>query len=121
MITGFVAASGEPVIHIEVAGPIWRTVIDTGFTGDVELPEALRRSLHPRFVGRVTSQLAGGRQIEENAYLVDFPFDGEQYRAQVTFVAGQEILIGTRLLRYHRLEIDFPAKTLSLVRTSTEP
>ena len=36
---------------------------------------------------------------------------------QATFVAGDEILIGTGMLRRYRLTIDFPAKTLSIEAT----
>jgi hypothetical protein len=43
---------------------------------------------------------------------VDFPFDGQTVRVQATFVDGDEILIGTRMLRDYRLRIDFPARTM---------
>jgi hypothetical protein len=46
--------------------------------------------------------------------LVDFPFDGRTVHAEATFVSGSEILIGTQLLRQHRLEIHFPAQTVVL-------
>lgn len=35
-----------------------------------------------------------------------------------TFAPGREILVGTRLLRDYRLEIDFVARTLLLERVS---
>jgi predicted aspartyl protease len=41
-------------------------IIDTGFNGDLELPESLRISLKVRFVSRVTSLLAAGQSIEED-------------------------------------------------------
>ena len=42
MITGSVTADGVPVVPITVADKEWRATIDTGFNGDLELPEALR-------------------------------------------------------------------------------
>jgi hypothetical protein len=48
------------------------------------------------------------------SWLVDFAFDGTIVRAQVTFVDGDEILIGTRILRVYRLHVDFPAQTVTL-------
>ncbi len=81
MITGIVTGDGVPVITLEVAGEKWPGVIDTGFNGDLELPDSLIAKLNALFVGRVSSSLAGGQLIEEDAYLVDFPFDGKNVRA----------------------------------------
>jgi len=53
---------------------------------------------------------------EEAVYLIDFLFDGQMVRAQAAFVGGDEILIGTQMLRHHRLQIDFPAKVVAIQR-----
>lgn len=50
-------------------------------------------------------------------FLVDFPFDERLVLAEATFVNGNEILIGTGMLRDYRLAIDFPLKTVALERT----
>jgi predicted aspartyl protease len=99
-----------------VAGQPWRAIIDTGFNGDLELPDSFRFSVHPRYRGRTQSILAGGQAVVEDYYQVDFPFDGEAVLAEATFVPGNEILIGTQLLQRHRLEINFPAGTVLLER-----
>jgi hypothetical protein len=52
----------------------------------------------------------------EHCYQVEFPFDGETHYVLATFVPGDEILIGTRLLRRHRLEIDFTTRSVLLER-----
>jgi hypothetical protein len=62
----------------------------------------------------MSSLLAGGQSVEEDVYLVDFPFDGRTVRVEATFVSGREILIGTQLLRQYRLAIHFPARTVVL-------
>jgi predicted aspartyl protease len=117
VITGGVSDDGVPVVTLPVADRDWPAVIDTGFNGDLELPETLRDSLDARFVGRVLSTLAGGAIVEESAYLVEFPFDGRMVEAEATFVEdSEEILVGTCLLREYRLEIDFPARTVKLQR-----
>src|SRR5207248_6636537 len=92
----------------------WQAIIDTGFNGALELPERLRSHVNALFVGRATSLLAANQRIEEDVYLVDFPFDGRTVRAQTTFVDGMEILIGTRMLRDYRLQIDFPARSVAI-------
>ena len=73
---------------------MWQAIIDTGFNGDLELPEALRAAVRPRFIGRISSALAGGQRIEEDVYLVELPFDGHTVHAETTFVPGNEILMG---------------------------
>ena len=118
MIAGTVTDDGVPVIRLLVAGQTWSDIIDTGFNGDVELPEMLRPALRPRFIGRISSALAGGQRVEEDVYLVDFPFDSRTVRVEATFVPGSEMLIGTQLLRPYRLEIHFPARTVLLKRVS---
>ena len=116
MIVGTVSPDGVPTIGLSLADRDWPAIIDTGFNGDVELPDALRAVLDARYVGRVTSALAGGQTIEEDVYLVDFPFDGQTLPAEATFVAGSHILVGTHLLRPYRLQINFPRRTVQLKR-----
>lgn len=72
MILGVVSADGVPTIALSIAGQDWSAIIDTGFNGDLELPNDLRDSLNARYVGRVTSALAGGQILEEDVYLVEF-------------------------------------------------
>jgi predicted aspartyl protease len=119
VIRGVVSAIGVPTIILTVGGKDWEATIDTGFNGDVELPEILRESLNPRSVGRATAALAGGQSIEEEVFLVEFPFDGRKIQTEATFVAGSHILIGTHLLREYSLRIDFVRKTVELERLVT--
>lgn len=114
MIDGIITEDGVPVIDVEVGGQLWQAIVDTGFNGELELPDRLLWQVNARFVGRVVSLLAANQRIEEDVFLVDFPFDGRTVRAQATFVDGDEILIGTRLLRDYRLRIDFPARTVAI-------
>ena len=114
MIYGTVSVDGVPTIILSIASQDWMATIDTGFNGDLELPEPLRNSLNDRYVGQVTSALAGGQMIEEPVYLVDFPFDDTVVHAEATFVDGPEILIGTHLLREYRLQVNFVLQTVEL-------
>lgn len=91
--------------------------IDTGFTGDLDLPYALGPNVNARFFGRGRANLAGGQSIKEEYYLVDFPCDGNTVRAVASFVHGAEILIGTRLLCDYRLELDFLTRRVHLDRS----
>jgi predicted aspartyl protease len=114
MITGHVTEDGVPVINLVIAGKTWLPIIDTGFNGDLELPSALQGQLNDRQVGRLKSTLAGGQVIEEDAHLVEFPFDGRILQATATFVPDSPMLIGTNLLREYFLQIHFTTRTLQL-------
>jgi len=114
VIQGTVSVDGVPIVILPIAGQDWPAIIDTGFNGDLELPEDLLGSLNARYVGRVTSALAGGQSIEEDVYLVEFPFDEQMVEAESTFVFGSQILIGTHLLREYCLQINFVDRTVQL-------
>ena len=116
MIPGVVSVQGLPTIILVIAGRDWPATIDTGFNGDLELPVALRDTLNARFVGRATAALGGGQSVEEDVYLLDFPFNGRIVQAEATFVSGSRILIGTRLLREYSLRINFISRTVELER-----
>ena len=114
MIQGYVNSQGVPMIDVQIQGTSWIAVIDTGFNGDLEMPEVLFQVVPSIFIGSVGVQLGGGQYVEEDTYFIDFPFDGEIIQAEATFAVTNEILIGTKLLRNYRLEIDFVAKTVLL-------
>jgi predicted aspartyl protease len=114
VIRGVVSADGVPIITLSIIGREWTAIIDTGFNGDLELPEDWRDSLNAWYVGRVKSALAGGQIIEEDVYLVEFPFDDRMVQAEATFVSSSQILLGTHLLQDYRLEINFVSKAVKL-------
>ena len=118
MVTGEVTPDGEVVVRISVAGQVWRAVIDPGFNGHVELPEALFRQLRPLFHTQALVELAAGQEIVEDIFIVDFPFDGHIIAADATFVDGADILIGTALLRDYRLDINFVTQSVTLERVA---
>src|SRR5690349_20767061 len=98
-MVGHVDADGVPGLLLTIAGRDWKSVVDTGFNGDLELPDGLRPDVNARLVGQSLSQLAGGQLTVEDVFLVDYPFDGRVVAAEATFAAGDEILVGTHLIR----------------------
>jgi len=118
VIAGSVGAEGVPVIPIAIGNQQWRAVIDTGFNGELELPEALRAALEARFIGRTRFLLAAGQEAVEDTFLVNFPFDGETVLAEATFTTATEILIGTGMLRQHWLQVHFPNRSVVLERAA---
>jgi predicted aspartyl protease len=116
VIHGTVNLDWEPVVLLPVGGQHWPAIVDTGFNGDLELPDGLRPFVNARLSGQVESLLGSGQSIVEDLYTVDFPFDGMTVPADATFVPDGRILLGTHILRHHRLFIDFPAGTVRLER-----
>ena len=52
MIAGSVNADGIPLLRLAVAARSWPAIVDTGFNGDLELPQSLHASVNARFKGR---------------------------------------------------------------------
>lgn len=118
MIQGIVTEDGLQLITIEIAGKQWPALIDTGFNGDLELPESLMSHVNAEWAGTTQSFLAAGQVVEEESYTVEIPFDGQTSKGEASFAPGGQILIGTRLLKHHRLEVDFPARAVRLERAA---
>lgn len=118
MIEGYVTEDGEPVITVTIAGREWIAIIDSGFNGDLELPAELQTEMNLTPFGPIESILAGGQFLVEESYFVEFRLDGTLVRALATFVAGEVILIGTRLLQNHILTINFPANSVQIERAT---
>ena len=120
MIEGVVDELGLPTITLRIASRDWIAIIDTGFNGDLELPYALGPAVQARYLTRIRSALAAGQIVEEDAYQVQFPFDDALVSAEATFTQDDTILIGTRLLRHHRLEVDFERRTVRVERSTPQ-
>jgi len=118
LIDGIVTAEGVPAVFAEIGGRRWQAIIDTSFNGELELPERLRSCVNAQFVGRATSLLAANQRIEEDVFIVEFPFDGRVVRAQATFVDGDEILIGTQRLRNYCLHVDFTERSVKIEKVA---
>jgi predicted aspartyl protease len=113
-MTGEVDSRGTPIVRLTIGNREWVPVIDTGFDGDLELPEDLAAHFQKTSAGPLRTTVAAGAVIEEEIFFVDFPFDGDVVPVHTSFAPTTEILIGTGLLRRHRLEIDFVRRTVVL-------
>ncbi len=116
MILGSFNVDGCPSLKLPVAGQTWAAVIDTGFNGDLELPDAMRSLLPAVYLGRMVSVLAAGQHVVEDYYEVEFPFDGRILVVEATFHPGTELLMGTNILRDYRLEVYFPHRSVEVER-----
>lgn len=88
MIVGSVNEDGIPTVSLTVAGQTRTGVVDTGFNGDLELPDQLRPVVNARFFGASLSHLAGNRTIEEDAFIVDLSIRRTTYHRRGDLVSG---------------------------------
>ena len=68
MIQGTVTIDGVPTVSLEIGGRNWPAIVDTGFNGDLELPEELRSLVNARFIAATEWALAGGQRSVEDTY-----------------------------------------------------
>jgi clan AA aspartic protease len=116
MIVGRVTPDDEPTLDLILGGRAWPALVDTGFNGFLELPNALQPVLNPRYLHDSVSVLAAGQSIIEQIFEVTIPFDGRPTVAEVSFAPVQQILVGTKLLANHELTINFKARTVRIER-----
>ena len=115
---GFIDEGGRALLSVEirldstrqaVAIEVW---VDTGFTGDLVLPQKTIDSLALRHSGSVDAILADGSQIELNTYTCFVNWFGNERRLEVVANDGEYPLLGVGLLlglelrvNYHTLEL----------------
>ena len=117
-MTGEVDPRGTPILRLTIAGQEWVAVIDTGFDGELELPDFLAPYFQAGPASPARTTLGAGTVVDENLYLIEFPFDGEVVQAEAAFSPVPEILIGTTMLLNYRLEVNFVARTVVLEKVT---
>jgi clan AA aspartic protease len=109
MITGRVR-DREALLELEVSGPAGRpqqveAVIDTGYNGELTLPNSLVNALQLHFAGYRRGMLADGSITVLDVHLASIVWHGEQRDVLVLDAAGAA-LVGMALLEQNRLTID---------------
>lgn len=121
-MNGFIDENGRALLSVElqpnpasdvVAIEVW---VDTGFTGDLVLPQNAIASLGLARSGSVDAILADGSQIELDTYTCFVNWFGEERRLEVVANEGDYPLLGVGLLfglelrvNYHTLELTLDA------------
>jgi clan AA aspartic protease len=89
--------------------------IDTGFTGDLVLPQSVVDQLSLRQSGSVDAVLADGTQVEVNTYTCFVNWFGSQRRLEVVATSGDWPLLGVGLLLGLELRVNYNSMELKLV------
>lgn len=100
-MTGSFTSEGEPSLPIRVVGPAGTlnidTIVDTGFNGDLTLPQEQIKSLDLPAATVTEVTLADGRVREVQMYLAEVRIDGDNRQVFVA-EAPTTPLLGTDLL-----------------------
>ncbi len=110
MILGTVNDSREAVIQLAIFGSdrvpkLIRSVIDTGYTGDLMLPKSLVESLGLALQGRQQAMLGDGSVKVFRMYAGSIIWDGQTRRIEINS-SESEALVGMGLLEDYKLEIE---------------
>jgi predicted aspartyl protease len=120
VINGSVNARLEAALPLQIEDSsghlhVIDVVIDTGYTGDLTLPNAQISALGLGWVGEVVLQLGDGTAQTIDAYDALLWWDGNPVQVGVHAVETASLL-GTRLLAGHKLKVAFvPGGAVTIV------
>jgi clan AA aspartic protease len=120
-MNGMVDVAGRSLIAVSLTAPnqsasvsleAW---VDTGFTGELVLPQTVIAALGLVQSGTVTGELGDGSTKVMNTYTCLIDWFGQKLQVEAIANHGHFPLLGVGLLRDHKLAIDYPARTLSIL------
>jgi clan AA aspartic protease len=107
LILTLMSSSGDKEVTLQA----W---VDTGFTGDLILPQSMVDELNLSATGVIEAVLADGSQVTLIRYTCNLPWFGEIHQLEVVANMGPMPLIGIGLLESRRLLIDYKMRTTEL-------
>jgi clan AA aspartic protease len=119
-MNGRVDSGGRALLDIELiltrdAPPLSVTAwIDTGFTGDLVLPQTVIDELALTLSGTVAAVLADGSQVAMKTYRCFIHWFDELRRLEVVASEGECPLLGVGLLLDRELRIDYQSREITL-------
>lgn len=120
MIGGRIDSSGRALLRVSVKAAEQSTPIeleawiDTGFTGELVLPQDLIASLHLKQSGTVSAELGDGSAVVMETYHCLVAWFGRDQAIEVVGNSGSLPLLGIGLMRDHKLTIDYLGGSLSI-------
>ena len=119
-VNGWIDSSGRALVRIAVkssarSSPIeldaW---VDTGFTGELVLPQESISALGLPQSATVRAELGDGSEVVLDICSCLIEWFGQEKQIEVIASTGQLPLLGVGLLQKHKLIIDYPSRTLAL-------
>ena len=111
MIRATINRQGEIETSLVIEGPSGQQqtvtgIIDTGFTGELTLPLSVISSLGLYWRTLGEAKLGNGRVVEFDIYSALVEWDGQK-RFTYIEAAESDPLIGLKMLRGYKMEVDF--------------
>jgi clan AA aspartic protease len=119
-MNGWVDSAGRALVRIRLTSVATATSmeaeawIDTGFTGELVLPQDQIAALGLPHSAVVTAELGDGSATMLEAYSCLIEWFGRAQQVEVIANTGTSPLLGVGLLQGHRLTIDYAARTLTI-------
>ena len=117
---GRVDVADRALIDLEIRAPgsmsfrKFTAWIDTAFTGDLVLPRSMIELLGLPQSSSISAGLADGKQVVLETFSCVVDWFGEARQIEAVESESKLALLGTGLLRGHKLEIDYVKQTLSV-------
>ena len=120
VLTGVVNNRDEPVVRLHLLSSNNRfhphpVIIDTGFNGNLSVPEKLAKRYGWSWIGNESYEIATGDVVEQKVFLGEIRWFGHRQQVYTVASHADDILMGTRLLRQKRLTINFQTRKLQIV------
>jgi clan AA aspartic protease len=119
VLKGIVNDREEPVINLHLItskghAHFHPVIIDTGFNGNLSVPEKLAKRYGWTWIGNESYEIATGDVVEQKVFLGEIRWFGSSQQVYAVASHAEDILMGTRLLRQQRLNIDFRTRKLRI-------
>jgi len=89
-------------------------VIDTGFSGFLCIPVSIATQIGLELFGQESVILADGSKKRQLTFLGTALFESKEIPVVLSLTDADEALLGVGLLKSRKLEINFPAKVVSI-------
>lgn len=119
-LRGWWAADRSP--HLEIVTPrgdLLDLIVDSGFNGQLMLPEPLLMQLGFVRRGAIDLELADGSVVRSETYYGDILWFGQQKRVRVQATDHDEGLLGTELFQGCIVELDLDANRVIFCKKTT--
>jgi clan AA aspartic protease len=118
VLTGYIDERNQPWVEITVGeGDNKKTLhvlVDTGFTGELQLPLAIAVPLGLKLVGVAPFEFADGSSSRKMLFSGVISFGKEQQPVTITVSNSNTPLLGTGLLSGYTLLIDYVEKQFTI-------
>ena len=119
-MNGHVDSAGRALVRLRLTSAATATTmdieawVDTGFTGELVLPQDQIAALGLQRSAVVTAELGDGSATVLEVYSCLIEWFGHVQQIEVIANTGTSPLLGVGLLRGHRLTIDYASGTLTI-------